>query len=123
MTTEMLNCSQDVKEYGTNHKILTILPFEVNGLMQRDFNSVIIDVREASDFIRGHIPNAVNLPEGNWDKISGWHDECLMIIYSHDQDCPLSHQAAQTFAAYNYAVIAMEGGFAAWKEYNFQVER
>jgi rhodanese-related sulfurtransferase len=122
MTTEMLNCSEDIKEYGSGSKILTIFPFEVNGLRLRDFKLVIVDVRAASDFIQGHVPQAINLPEGNWDKISGWHDECLMIIYSHGQHCPLSQQAAQIFAAYNYAVIIMDGGFAGWKEYNFPVE-
>jgi rhodanese-related sulfurtransferase len=123
MTAEMLNTSDETKAFVADKVVLTIQPVEVNQFLKRDFNSIIVDVRETEDFIKGHIPGAINLPKGHWDKISGWCNEWTMIIYCYSQTCRLAVQAAFEFARQGcYSVIEMEGGFEAWQENKLPVE-
>ena len=117
MTTATLN-TPAAKGFVGNKMLLTILPEEVNHILRNNFNSIIIDVRETRDFIRGHVPGAINLPESNWGKISGLQYDLTMIVYCYSNICPLGLQAISEFARHGYSVIEMEGGFKAWKENN-----
>jgi len=100
----------------------TILPDAVNQIFRKDFNSIIVDVRETKDFIKGHVPGAINLPKGNWGRISGLKYDLTMIIYSYSRMSSLAVQAILEFARHGYSVMEMEGGFEAWKENNLPVE-
>jgi rhodanese-related sulfurtransferase len=121
MTTATLNTSEAHGFVG-NKMLLTILPEEVDQILRQDFNSIIVDVREAKDFIRGHVPGAINLPEGNWSKISGLQYDVTMIVYCYSNTCPLGLQTISEFARHGYSAVEMEGGFDAWKENNLPVE-
>ncbi len=121
MTSATLNIPEP-GGFFAGKDFFTILPEEVNQLLRKDFRSIIVDVRETEDFIQGHVPNAINLPRGNWGKISGLQFEQAMILYSYSSDCPLAGQAMQEFARNGYPVIEMEGGFKAWKETKLPVE-
>ena len=121
MTTTTLNTPQ-TKGFVGDKMLFTILPEEVNQILRKDFNSIIIDVRETRDFIKGHVPWAINLPKGNWGKISGLQFEQTLIIYCYSNTCPLAAKAMQEFVRYGFPVMAMEGGFEAWKENNLPVE-
>jgi rhodanese-related sulfurtransferase len=121
MTTATLNTPEAQAFFG-NKTLLTILPEEVNQIRRTDFSSIIVDVREAKDFIRGHVPGAINLPEGTWGKISGLQYDLTMIVYCYSNTCPLGLQAISEFARQGYSVIEMDGGFEAWKENNLPVE-
>jgi rhodanese-related sulfurtransferase len=121
MTTATLNRSE-FQGFVGDKLFLTILPEEVNQILRKDFSSIIVDVREVKDFIIGHVPGAINLPEGNWGKISGLQYDLTMIIYCYSNTCPLGLQAISEFARHGYSVIEMEGGFEAWKENNLPVE-
>jgi rhodanese-related sulfurtransferase len=120
-TTAALNASEIMGFIG-NKMFLTILPEEVNQILRSDFNSIIVDVRETQDFINGHVPGAINLPKGDWGKITGLQYDPTMIIYCYSNMCPLGVQAISEFASYGYSVIEMEGGFEAWRENNLPVE-
>ena len=121
MTTATLNIAE-AQEFVGDQMLLTILPEEVDQIRRTDFNSIIIDVRETKDFIRGHVPGAINLPEGNWGRISGLQYDLTMIIYCQSNTCPLGLQAMAEFARHGYSVIEMEGGFEAWQENNLPEE-
>jgi rhodanese-related sulfurtransferase len=122
MTTATLSAAKKRTEFVADKLGFTIQPDEVNQLLQRDFNCIVVDVREAEDFVKGHVPGAINLPESNWRRISGWRDEWTMILYSHSQTCRLAVQAAVQFAMQGCSVVEMEGGFMAWKENKLPVE-
>jgi rhodanese-related sulfurtransferase len=121
MTTATLN-TPEAHGFVGNKMLLTILPEEVNQIRRKDFSSIIVDVRETKDFISGHVPGAINLPEGNWGKISSLQYDLTMIIYCYSNTCPLGRQAMAEFVRHGYSAIEMEGGFEAWKENNLPVE-
>ena len=62
-------------------------PVELSGMMERDENINIIDVRLPEDFAKGHIPGAVSLPKDNWDTFSGLSRDKTNIIYCYSQVC------------------------------------
>jgi len=122
MTTATLNAPDKAKGFITDKIAFTIQPVEVSQTLRKDYACIIVDVRETEDFIKGHVPGAINLPKGNWDKISGWRNEWTMIIYSYSQTCHLAAQATLEFATQGCSAIEMEGGFKAWKENKLPVE-
>lgn len=121
MTAATLN-APEAQVFIGKRLFLTILPEEVDQDLRKDFNFIIVDLREAKDFIRGHIPGAINLPKGNWGKISGLQYDLTMILYCYSNTCPLGLQAIAEFAGHGYSVIKMEGGFEAWKKSKLPVE-
>jgi rhodanese-related sulfurtransferase len=122
MTTATLNAPES-KEFIADKMFVTILPEEVDQILQKkDFNSIIVDVRETRDFIKGHVPGAINLPKGNWGKISGLQFEQTLIVYCYSNTCPLAAGAMLEFVRYGFPVMEMEGGFEAWKGNRLPVE-
>jgi len=72
-------------------------------------------VRYPADFRKGHIPGAVNLPKGKWEKPAGLSKDKLNVLYCYNQQCHLASEAASILVAQGYPVAEMEGGFATWE--------
>jgi rhodanese-related sulfurtransferase len=121
MNTEPLNVVE-TEDSSADKSVLRIQPAQVNQLLRKNFHSIIVDVRETKDFIKGHVPKAINLPMGNWSKISGLKYDLMLILYCYSKTCSLVAQAMQEFARHGYQVIEMQGGFEAWKESKLPVE-
>ena len=85
-------------------------------------NLVIVDVREAEDFAKGHIPGAINIPKEQWDKPQGLSKDRTNVVYCYTQQCHLAANACVRFASQDYPVMEMDGGFKAWKESQFDIE-
>ena len=49
----------------------------------------MVDVRLPSDFKRGHLPGAINLPNGQWHKATGLSREKTNVVYCYSQTCHL----------------------------------
>lgn len=88
---------------------------ELTGIVDRKEDVVIVDVRFPTDFRKGHIPGAVNLPKGKWREPKGLSKEKLNIVYCYNQTCHLAAEAAVELLAQGYPVVEMEGGFATWE--------
>jgi rhodanese-related sulfurtransferase len=116
MAITILNSPQRQREMFADRAVFTILPAEVDQLLQRDFNSSVVDVRATEDFIQEHVPGAIHLPQGRWDEISEWPAMRTVIVYGRSSSCSLSAHAVLAFATQGYPVVEMEGGFEAWKE-------
>jgi rhodanese-related sulfurtransferase len=102
-------------------------PGEVNYALEHgrrvgvDFT--IIDVRHAEDFAKGHIPGAVNLPEGKWESFAGLAKDKQNLIYCYSPECHLAARAAVDFTDAGFSVMEIDGGFQAWSEdYELDVE-
>ena len=108
--------AEKAKEFFAQKVDFTIGPDELNGLIKKGEKIFVVDVRETTDFIRGHIPGAVNLPSGNWSKITTWRRDRPIIIYGYSQLCRLATHAAKESAEQGYTVLELEGGFDAWKK-------
>jgi rhodanese-related sulfurtransferase len=81
----------------------------------------VVDVREAEDYAKGHIPGAVNLPKDRWGHLDGLDKEKTNIIYCYSHVCHLGASACVVLASHGYPVMEMEGGFAAWQQYDLDV--
>ena len=90
-------------------------PHEVTGMLDRKEDVVIVDVRFPSDFRKGHIPGAVNLPKGKWHTAAGLSKDKLNVLYCYNQTCHMAAEAALELLALGYPVAEMEGGFATWE--------
>ena len=95
---------------------------EVDEMIKRGEDIVVVDVRLPSDFKRGHLPGAINLPNGQWHKATGLSREKTNVVYCYSQTCHLAAQSALEFARQGYPVVEMEGGFEGWKASGYAIE-
>lgn len=107
--------AEKANEFFAQKVDFTISPEELNGLIKNGEKIFIVDVRETKDFIRGHIPGAINLPSDHWSKIPTWRRDWPIIIYGYSQICRLAADAAKESAGHGYKVLELEGGFDAWR--------
>ncbi len=98
-------------------------PVELDRLRrQHPDDIVIVDVREAEDYLQGHIPGAVNLPKEKWATLEGLSKDKQNILYCYSAVCHLAKTAAVEFANQGYPVMEMDGGFRSWKEHDLDIE-
>lgn len=98
-------------------------PVELDRMLKANENILVVDVREPEDFAKGHVPGALNLPQDRWDSLEDMSRDKMHIFYCYTQACHLAAQACAKFATRGYPVKQMEGGFAAWKEAELEIER
>jgi len=85
-------------------------------------NLVVVDVREAEDYAKGHIPGAINLPKEKWENPQGLSKDKTNVVYCYTQQCHLAANACARFASSGYPVMELEGGFEIWKEHDLDIE-
>jgi len=91
---------------------------------QADADFLLVDVRSPADYREGHILGAVNLElpllvQSLQDEYPG---ERTLVVYSHDDGCLLSTEAAAALAEEGYRVRLLRGGFSYWKAQGHPVE-
>lgn len=86
--------------------------------------AVFIDVRAGSDYSAGHIPGALTITSQELESRLGGLPEGAVIIAYGDAARPDSGmRGAQIFMELGYPkVIALEGGFQAWRDAGHPVE-
>ncbi len=95
---------------------VTTAPKVTNLLANSHGQTVLVDVRTASDYAAGHIPGAINIyildiTEGD-PRLA---DAKTIVVYSSGQDM-LSWAAAKKMLALGYKnVMDFRGGLAEWK--------
>jgi rhodanese-related sulfurtransferase len=113
------------QEHFTARNAFTTGPHELLGMIDHKADIVIVDVRLPSDFRKAHVPGAVNLPKGRWEKgaeAAGLSKNKLNVLYCYNQQCHLASEAAELLVKQGYPVIEMEGGFATWEAFSQPVE-
>ena len=85
-------------------------------------NLVVVDVRAAEDYAKGHIPGAINLPKEKWENPQGLSKDKTNVVYCYTQQCHLAANACAQFASRGYPVMELEGGFEIWKEHDLDIE-
>lgn len=113
---------EQAKAHFNARTAFTTGPHELSGMIDRKADIVIVDVRLPSDYRKAHLPGAINLPNGRWDKPQGLSKEKLNVLYCYDATCHLAAEAAATLAAQGYPVVEMEGGFATWESREYPIE-
>jgi len=118
-----LHAPENAKAYFEDKLAFTTGPVELNQWIKSgEDNLVIIDVRSAEDFAKGHIPGAINVPRAHWDNPRGLSREKTNVLYCYSQQCHLAANACAQFAGKGYPVMELEGGFGAWKETELDIE-
>ncbi len=123
---QMIPQNQDVsraKAFFEQKIAFTTGPVELDHAIKGHENIVIVDVREAEDYAKGHIPGAINLPRANWQNAEGLQKNRTNIVYCYTQQCHLAAHACATFAGQGYPVMELEGGFEGWEENDLEVEK
>jgi rhodanese-related sulfurtransferase len=97
-------------------------PVEVKHAIEGHENIVVVDVREAEDYAKAHVPGAINIPKSNWDHADGLRKDATNVVYCYTQQCHLAANACVRFASQGYPVMEMDGGFEAWQENDLETE-
>ncbi len=112
------------RAYFEDKITFTTGPMELDQLLKSaEPQPAVVDVREPEDYAQGHIPGAINLPRGTWERAEGLSRDKASVIYCYSQACHLAAHACVFFARLGFPVMEMEGGFAAWKEHDLDLER
>ncbi len=97
-------------------KVKTITVKDYKAISEQGGNYEIIDCRQENDYIKGHIPGAINIPRGLLefsDKIS--NRRIKIFIYNYDDGC--SALCAETLLKLKYKDVKMiENGWKGWSK-------
>ena len=121
MTTTMVQDPARAKEFFADKLAFTTGPVELERMM-KDGSVNIVDVRAAEDYVKGHIPGAVNLPKERWSSLQGLRKDRTNVIYCYSLVCHLGATAAMQFAEHGFPVMELDGGWRWWKEDGFDVQ-
>ena len=122
-TTLKKNDPARAREYFADKMAFTTGPVELHRNLGDGNDIVVVDVREAEDYEKGHIPGAINLPHDRWGTAQGLKKDTLNVLYCYSHVCHLAATAAVEFAGKGYPVMEMDGGFDAWQENDLEIER
>ena len=109
------------KAYFEAKMAFTTGPVELDRMIKAQ-EIILVDVRAEEDYAEGHIPSAVNLPKTKWNSPSVLRKDKVNVLYCYSQTCHLATKAAVEFSGKGYPVMELEGGFATWKEKEFDIE-
>lgn len=109
------------REHFAAKQAFTTGPHELLGMIDGKEDVVIVDVRFPTDYRKGHVPGAVNLPKGKWHDPQGLSKEKLNVLYCYNQTCHLAAEAALELLWQGYRVVEMEGGFATWEANSYPI--
>lgn len=114
---------QGAKDYFQRKVSYTTGPVELNQMLESGDDVAVIDVREAEDYAKGHVPGSFNLPRGQWRSFEGLRRDRTNIVLCYSHVCHLAAKACVQFAGAGFPVMEMDGGFEAWKENDLKVEK
>ena len=86
---------------------------------EQDF--VLLDVRSPALYAQGHVPGALNLPQGKIveAKLREYPADTLFVVYCAGPHCNGAHRAAERLARLGRPVKLMIGGVAGWRDEGF----
>lgn len=108
--------------YFDSKLAFTVGPTDLHDMQKEKRDINVIDVRRTEDYLKGHIPHAVNVPREQWDSLVGLERDKTNIVYCYSQQCHLAARACLEFAKKGYRVMELEGGWKAWREYGYAAE-
>lgn len=111
----------DPNSYVDRTKVTTIAPEKVIELQRTLVQSVIVDVRSESEYKRGHIPGAINIPFARLEKDRKSIPIGSLFVYGTDENDTFQ-SGARLFDMGSIGIRIISGGFAAWKEKGLPIE-
>lgn len=88
-----------------------------------DTETVVVDVREPHEYLKGHIENSINIPLGKFpEKVNTLEKHKSHPIIVVCQSGTRSVPACKTLTKENFEhVFTMTGGMQAWEDNNFPI--
>jgi rhodanese-related sulfurtransferase len=88
-------------------------------------NALVLDVRDAADFEKGHVLNARNLPMGDlavrWSEIEKYRNRPVIVVCGSDNR---SDKAAAVLRKQGFAqVYSLGGGIGAWQQAGLPLDK
>ncbi|HJU32382.1 MAG TPA: rhodanese-like domain-containing protein [Hyphomicrobiaceae bacterium] len=85
---------------------------------------VLLDVREAAAYARGHVPGALTLPHDDMtaERMMAWPHDMLFVVYCAGPHCNGADKAARKLALLGRPVKVMIGGIVGWADQGFPFE-
>lgn len=95
--------------------------WDVHDALSRGADFVLLDVRNAELYARGHVPGAVHLPHGKIveSKLAAWPPETTFVVYCAGPHCNGAHRGAIRLARLGRPVKLMMGGITGWQDEGF----
>ena len=86
---------------------------------------VLLDVRSAELYERGHVPGALPLPHGKLvpSKLAAWPMDTLFVTYCAGPHCNGAARGALRLARLGRPVKIMAGGITGWLDEGFELAR
>ncbi len=90
---------------------------------QQDF--VLLDVRSPEQYARGHVPGALNLPQGKLveAKLRDYPMDTLFVVYCAGPHCNGAHRGAERLARLGRPVKLMIGGVTGWLDEGYALQQ
>ena len=104
------------------------VPHDINEIVKdkaKHADAIIVDVRDAESFKKGHIPGAINIPNGDVkdEAAAGLKKDGMHYVYCYSLLCKLSQKVCADLLQKGYKVKEIAGGFDAWEKTSFPVEK
>ena len=122
MNQTLLPDPQGARKHFEDKIRYTTGPVEVSRMLTSGEDIVVVDVRAAEDYQKGHIPGSINLPQERWQSFDGLRKDRTNVVLCYSVVCHLAAKACYEFAGAGYRVMEMDGGFEAWKEHDLKIE-
>ncbi len=86
---------------------------------------VLLDVRSAELYARGHVPGAIHFPHGKLveSKLAAWPLDTLFVTYCAGPHCNGAARGALRLARLGRPVKIMAGGITGWIDEGFELAR
>ncbi len=109
---------------GSMGGIAQISPQELTRLMNHD-HGIVVDVRKAEDFEKGHILNALNIPEADFEsrekELEKLKGKTVITCCLSGMSAPKIAQSLKTKGVEN--ISSLKGGIQAWQSANLPLTR
>ena len=98
---------------------------DVHAALSHEVDFVLIDVRTAELYARGHVPSAINIPHAKiiGSRMAHYPAGTLFVVYCSGPHCNGAQRGAIRLAQLGLAVKLMIGGMTGWLDEGFAVER
>lgn len=99
--------------------------WDVHESLAQGADFVLLDVRSAECYARGHVPGAVHLPHRKIteSRLAAYPAGTLFVVYCAGPHCNGAQRGALRLAQLGRPVKLMIGGICGWLDEGFRIER
>lgn len=101
-----------------------LTPMEVTRLMNRE-NAILLDVRNANDYKKGHVINSISVPDTELaERKEGLEKHKKKVVIAYCEHGNISSKTARSLKADGFEqVYTMKGGVMAWRNANLPLTK